>query len=503
MRMLPKSPTLPFRLAIFLLAGCIAPASPGTRNASAITSLAARNTAFKLQSEAMRLYKEGDFRKAIELLKQVTNLSLNSFLAYFYLGLSLTADRQYAEALEPLKTALELEPSHIQAHIALGDAYLKLGDISEARAEFLRALNLQDNYAPAYDGLGRVFEAEGDDDRAVENYRKSLELNIAFPDAYANLGELYLRKGRLDDAIDLFRKAIEIKPDFSLGFSRLGIAYSREELDNKAIAAILRAKTISPNDPLPYLSLGRIFLDLGNLNRAESEIEAAIARDPEGWEGPLLKARLLLAGQDLDGAIASLEKSLASEIREPFGRRELEKTRDHYKEMAARIADLTAALAKAPDDPGLYLDMAAVMSEAGAHDRAAELAYRASQLSPDDGARLRLSYYLLRGRRYAVALPILEDLATRGSAPALLNLGISQAAFGRDEEAAATYRKYIQGHPRDPLAHLYLGNCLLRLARTTEAEASYRTYLDLQAGDEKTGKVRRLVRLLEGSGGTR
>jgi Flp pilus assembly protein TadD len=171
--------------------------------------------------------------------------------------------------------------------------------------------------------------------------------------------------------------------------------------------------------------------------------------------------------------------------------------------MATRIADLTAALAKTPDDPDLFLDMAAVMSEAGAQDRAAELAYRASQLSPDDAGRLRLSYYLLRGQRYLVALPILEDLATRGSAPALLNLGISQAALGRDEEAAASYRKYIEGHPRDPLAHLYLGNCLLRLARTAEAEASYRTYLDLQAGDEKTGKVRRLVRLLEGSEGTR
>jgi len=503
MRRLPKISSRSRRLTTLFLAASLGFAAVGTAPASAVTSLAARNTAFKLQSEAMRLYKDGDYRKAIELLRQVTNLSLNSFLAYFYLGLSLNADRQYSEAMEPLKTALELEPGHIQAHIALGDACLKLGDLSEARAEYLRALSLQNNYAPAHDGLGRVFEAGGDDDRAAEAYQKALELNVAFPDAYANLGELYLRRGRLDDAIDLFRKAIEIKPDFSLGYSRLGIAYSREGLHHQAIAAINRAKTIAPRDPLPYLSLGRIFLDLGNLTRAESEIEAALARDPGGWEGPLLKARLLLANQEMHGALAVLEQALGSEIREPFGRRELQKTLDRYRAMAWRIAELTGALAGAPGEARLYLDLAALMSEAGAQDRAAELAFRASELSPDDAGRLQLAYYLLKGQRYSAALPIFQDLAALGWPPALLNLGITQAALGRDEEAASAYGKFIEGHPRDPLPRLYLGNSLLRLGRTREAEASYRTYLDLAAGDEKTGKVRRLVRLLQEAGESR
>jgi len=502
MRKIPRSLPFPLRPAVLLLAASVGVAALAARPALAITSLAARNTAFKLQSEAMRLYKDGDYKKAIELLRQVTNLSLNSFLAHFYLGLSLSADRQYAQAVEPLKTALDLEPGHIQAHIALGDAFLKLGDVSEARAEYLRALSLQDSYAPAHDGLGRVHEAEGDDDRAVEEYQKALQLNVAFPDTYANLGELYLRRGRLEDAIELFRKAIEIKPDFSLGYSRLGIAYSREGLDNQAIAALGRAKAIAPADPLPYFSLAAVFLDLGNRIRAESEIEAGLSRDPSGYEGPLLKARLLLADQDIDGAIAVLERALASEIREPFGRQELEKARDRCRAMAVRIAEINGALERTPDDPGLHLDLAELVSETGAWARAAELAARASQIAGSDTTRLRLGYYLLRGRNYPAALPVFLDLASRESAPALLNLGVTQAALGRDEEAVAAYRKYLERHPRDPIPHLYLGNSLLRLARTAEAEASYRAYLDLAAGDEKTGKVRRLVRLLQEAGGS-
>ena len=44
---------------------------------------------------------------------------------------------------------------------------------------------------------------------------------------------------------------------------------------------------------------------------------------------------------------------------------------------------------------------------------------------------------------------------------------------------------------------MYLANSLLRLGRVEEAESSYQAYLDLTTGDEKTGKVRRLVQLLE------
>jgi len=491
--------SLPFRkVAPVLVVALLIPSSP----LFAVKALEARNIAFKLQGEAMKLYKEGSYRKAIELLRQVTNLSLNSFLAYYYLGLCLSADRQYSEALEPLKTALELEPGHIQAHIALGDVYLKLGDASEARAEYLRALYSQDSYAPAHDGLGRVYEAQGDDDRAIQEYQKALQINVAFPDAYANLGELYLRRGRLDDAIALFLKAIQVKPDFALGYSRLGIAYSREGLVNQAIASISHGKEIAPQDPLPYLSLGEIFLDTGDLDRAESEIEAALARDPAESEGWLLKARYLMARQDLNGALKALADGLASEIRDPGGRHALEKAQDSYQATASRIAALTSGIAAAPDKPEPYLDLAALLCDAGALEKAVEPARRAVELSPDPSTRLRLAYYLLKAQQSAEAATILQELAASGSAPALLNLGVAQASLGQDEAATATYRKYLENYPKDPLPHLYLGNSLFRLGREKEARTSYQSYLDLASGDEKTGKVRRLLQLLEKQGGT-
>ncbi|PYS97060.1 MAG: hypothetical protein DMF50_02110, partial [Acidobacteria bacterium] len=106
-----------------ILLACVAALPPSL--ALAFTASEARTLSFKLQTEGMRLYKEGKTKDAIEAFQQVVNINLNSFLAYYYLGICLNADRRYGEAIDPLKIALDLQPDYIQAHIALADAYLK------------------------------------------------------------------------------------------------------------------------------------------------------------------------------------------------------------------------------------------------------------------------------------------------------------------------------------------------------------------------------------------
>jgi tetratricopeptide (TPR) repeat protein len=236
-----------------------------------MTAREAKKKAFDSLNEGTLAYEQGDYRRAVDLLREAAAISLNSFQAHYELGLALRDSRLYSDALEPLGIALELNPKHLQAHVAkgdcylklgdaaeaeaeyqraldlqpdyvqahlaLGDAYLKQGDTSEARAEYLRALELQPNYAAAHTGLGAMFESLGEDDHAEEQYRLALEINVTHADAYVRLGDLFLRRDRADDAIDLFLKAIRIKPDFSRGFTQLGAAYARQQLYDEAIAA--------------------------------------------------------------------------------------------------------------------------------------------------------------------------------------------------------------------------------------------------------------------------
>jgi tetratricopeptide (TPR) repeat protein len=507
------------RVLIVLALACAA--ATALSPAFAITAGEARTTSFKLQSEGMRLYKEGKYKEAIEAFRQVVNINLNSFMAHYYYGICLNADRRYGEAIEPLKIALDLQPDYVQAHLALGDAHLKGGDAGEARAEYLRALELQPNYAPAFDGLGRLFESTGQDDQAEAQYRKALEINVAFADAYTHLGDLFLRRGRDDDAIDLFLKAISVKPDFSSAYLRLGVAYSRRRLYDDAIATIRKSQALAPQDPEPYVSLARIYLELESPVRAEAEIQAALAQDHDHPGAHMVLSDLKRSREDFAAAVEVLEGLHERGIEDALMRRAVGEALQRVRADALRHASLKEAAEKEPEDAGALSDLARFLSGQGAHRRAADLLERAAaNLSESGGAaasiaeaRYQAGLEMLAARLHPRAIATFEGLASSaagGPAPpppedgrsaailssALFNLGVARAWLRLDEPAIEAFLAYLKDRPEDARAHLYLGNAYLRVGRGEEARAAYASFLERSGSGPEAERVRRLIQTL-------
>lgn len=523
------------------LAGGLAVAAVAAGPALAIPAGEARTQSFKLQSEGMRLYKEGNYRAATEAFQQVVDIHLNSFLAYYYLGSSLIAERRYGEAIDPLMIALDLQPDYIQAHLALGTAYLKLGDAAEARAEFLRVLDVQPNYAAAHDGLGQLFESIGQDDVAEKQYRQALEINIAFADAYTHLGDLYLRKDRVDEAIDLFLRSISVKPDFSQGYIRLGSAFARLHLYDEAIAATRRSQSLTPNDPDPFVALARIYLELESYGRAESQIQAALALDHDHPGAHLMLSRLKTAREDFPTAEEALQSLYERGIEDAQMRRAVADALTEVRAEAGRYAALRAAAGAEPAEAGHAIALARFLSGLGSHLRASQLLLEAaarldggSAIRPDaDGApdgegaqpggivppaapapapptaaeiRFEAAVELLAARRYADAVNLFYGFHLDASldafdddlrAAARFNLGVARAALGLHEEAIAIFEEYLDKHPIDPQAYLYLGNAYLRTDRIDDARSAYLAFLKHSAGAPEAGLVRRLLKSLD------
>lgn len=517
-----------------LLAGALALPSP----ARAIPAGDARTQSFKLQSEGMRLYREGKYRDAVEVFRQVVNINLNSFMAFYYFGVCLNADRRYGEAIEPLKIALDLQPDYVQAHLALGDAYLKQGDTGEARAEFLRALELQPGYAPAHDGLGRLFETMGRDDEAERQYRKALEINVAFADAYTHLGDLYLRKDRPADAIQLFLKAIAMKPDFSSAFTRLGVAYAREKLYDDAIAAIRKAQTLTPLDPDPYVSLARIYLELQSFVRAEAETQAALAQDHDHPGAHLVLADLKRAQEDFGAAVEVLEGLHERGIDDALMRRAVADALKRARQDAARHAGLKAAAERAPVAAPDLITLARFLSTQGAHRRSGDLLLAAAALLQAPAAtgapaapmipaappiltappisaaqaRFEAGVEFLAARCFPQAAGLFDGLVAPPAgdagaaapdrtpddlrAAALFNLGVARAALRLDEQAIEAFTSYLSGAPGDARAFLYLGNACFRMGRKDEARAAYQSFLERARPGPQVAQVRRILESL-------
>ena len=466
--------------------------------ADAMTAREAKNKAFNTMNQGTQLYEQGDYRGAIDLLRQSVGIALNSFQAHYQLGLALREARLYQEAVEPLRVAIDLNPKHLQAHVALGDCHAKLGDAREAEAEYQRALDLQPDYAAAFDGIGRLMEAIGRPEDAIHYYQRAIEANVGYPNAHLDLGDLYQRQGRLQEAITLLTKAIQIRPDFAAAYNRLGVAYARQHLWQEAIAALREASRLEPKNPFHPYTMGRMYLDLGSLRWARESLERAMALDPTFSEVYAGLAALARREGDYGAALAAIENGL-NRVPDAAGREALREERARIEAEQERLARLEERV-QLKGDVGAAAELARHHARTGDHEKASRiLEGRLSLENGDPDLLAEWGYYQIKARRYAEARSTFEALVGRREKDytARVNLGIAEAGGGRIEQAIEAYQAAQRLKPLAPEAALYLGNLYLRLGEYGRARESYEGYLKVAVEEEGMGRVRKVLELLQ------
>src|SRR5438128_69500 len=133
-----------------LLLAC---AALGTVPARATTAGEARTKSFKLQTEGMRLYKEGKFKEATEAFQQVVK-----------------AEAQYRQALE-------INVAFADSYTHLGDLYLRRGRLDDAIDLFLKAIAVRPDFGTAYTRLGIAYARLHLYNDAIAATRRSQELS--------------------------------------------------------------------------------------------------------------------------------------------------------------------------------------------------------------------------------------------------------------------------------------------------------------------------------------
>ena len=472
-------------LAVALLAASVV--SPVMAGKSADV----RTQSFRLLNEGVAAYQRGDFKEAADRLAASVAIALNSYRAYYYLGLALIGDRRYQEAVDALQVALDLDASQVQAHVALGDAYLKLGDIPEATAAYYRALKIRAEYAPALDGIARVAEAQEDEEKALAFYRRAITSNKGFADAYVHLGDLYLREGRLEDAIRLLLEAVTTRPDFAPALNRLALAYNRIGLQNEAVATIRKAIALEPKSADHRATLGVIQLALDLPAGAEVSFREAIALEPGHFAARDGLAEIERRRGNYDASLAQLDALLAEPRLDTPLRKRLVDHRAAVLVERDRSAALEAAVASGSPSRDDLRSLAAILALRGQWERAADLE-RSSE--PAGSAREALGYYLVRAGRYREAHEVYSELARAAMRADLwVNDGVALAGMGASAGAAESFQRALALDPVEPRARLYLGNALLRLGRAGEAADAYKKYVEDHPDGEAVERVRRIM----------
>lgn len=190
--------------------------------------------------QAHKLYSDGDYDGALEMLKEGLSLYPNAVELYVGLGYARLAREEYAWARHSFERAAVLDPGHEDALVGLGETLLRFGE----REEALKLFN-------------QVVVLGFDDD---------IELMLT-------MGRALYRAAMYGECRDIFAKAAAGRPDNADAAASLGYALHRLGDEVGAGRQVRRALRLDPDLHEARIYLGHLLYDRGDWEGALRELE--------------------------------------------------------------------------------------------------------------------------------------------------------------------------------------------------------------------------------------
>ncbi|MDE2237037.1 MAG: tetratricopeptide repeat protein, partial [Elusimicrobia bacterium] len=404
-----------------------------------------------------------------------------------------------------------------------------LGRYDAAIRDAVEALRRNPAFAPGYGLLGAALAAKGDGRRALMAYDKAARIDPSY--GYAALGKaaLLMGEGRRAEAAALLDQAARLNPDDYEPFYDRAEAFLAQGNIEAALSDFGRALK-AQNLTAPFaLRIGARLLSLARWQDAQTAYSRAYdlesAAGQAGIEARLGRAQALVGSGDFKAALRELGEATAGEsspmsawlakglLEQSLGRRE-----DAFKDLSRAVqragSDPAASLARGrfladsgqpslalkdfdtalrldPRNERAYAERGALLADAlGEDERALADLGKAVELSPDAaqaaGARLSLAALLLKTRRYASALKLLNEAVRDGaSGEALLARAEAWSRLGDQIDALRDVQAAQAKDPQDAGAPDELGLIAQRAHRDKEALRDFDAALRLAAGDAR------------------
>jgi Flp pilus assembly protein TadD len=190
--------------------------------------------------QAHKLYNDGDYDGALEMLKEGLSLYPNAVELYVGLGYARLAREEFAWARTSFERALVLDPAHEDALVGMGETLLRFGERDHALRLF-----------------GQVASMGYDDD---------VELMLT-------MGRALYREAMYAECRDVFAEAAAARPDNAEAAASLGYALHRLGDEVGAARQIRRALRLDADLHEARVYLGHLLYDRGDWEGALREFE--------------------------------------------------------------------------------------------------------------------------------------------------------------------------------------------------------------------------------------
>jgi len=387
-------------------------------------------------------YDQGAITRAIPYLKRAKEVSPDNLAVRVRIGSLMLTSGNREEARKEALFVLQKNPLNAEAPMLLAD----LPRTAAEAQECLRVLqSLPDAAAkgsPVLSAIGLLKLKGGRMDEGIALQKKAIAANPKYDMPHMILGTIYQAQNDLTSAEHEFKQASELAPANSTRRT-LYAQFKLRQGDNAAALASLRTITESnPSLIQPWMLMADINVTNKNYEDAAKQVGNVISRDPVNPEALMMRAKIMQAQGNLDGAQLELEKLMSNF--QAYG-------------------------------PGA-LQLAGVYIEKNELSKAAALLKQAQLANPNFiDASLMLAELQVRMNDAGSAAVLLEDLIKRfpkSPKPRLL-LANAQRAQGRLEDAIKTVLKLAEDNPKSPQYLLLLGALEIQYKNIPAARAAF------------------------------
>ncbi|MBO0911816.1 MAG: DUF3857 domain-containing protein [Acidobacteria bacterium] len=248
-----------------------------------------------LYDAAKASFDRGNYKTAVDLLKQVVADDPKHKTAWTDLGRAYMLERQTDDAIAAFKKQAELNPYDEYAYGLLGWAYTTARKYEDAARAFNQALEINPLSEFAHASLGGMYAEAHQYDKAASELEKAVSLKTDDAGLEISLGDAYLNLGRDDKALKAFDRATEISAtpevwnniayQLSVKKAHLERAQQYAESAVTAVANSLRNLSLdqlSDRDlgmvsalDADWDTLGWVYFARGDLDKAEKYVNAA------------------------------------------------------------------------------------------------------------------------------------------------------------------------------------------------------------------------------------
>jgi len=195
------------------------------------------------------------------------------------------------------------------------------GDIDEAKRRALKLLRTDGDSPELYVLLGMIAAGEGDTKQSLEHYQRAIEIDPNYVEPMLCAAELYLWDVEdFEKAVELCEQALDHAEEEEEFVEALLLKAEGEALlgkESAAYASLSELPDILLGDHSYHIRAGRLLLDLGHPDDAESHFQRALeieSEDPDSLHGLGLCAS---ARGDRKGMISFFQKVRAEDLKLP------------------------------------------------------------------------------------------------------------------------------------------------------------------------------------------